>query len=85
MRQNLKWVFQMFFGINIINAEFHKIRQKIVNALKDIHLKILKYLSGRTYEIYTSCEAIGLSMWDKKQQYAAFSPSFCVKVICSCC
>ena len=55
----MKWVFQMFFGINIINANLGKISQKIVNGLQKIHIKILQYLSGQAFKMYNSCEAIG--------------------------
>ena len=55
----MRWVFQMFFGINIIDATISKIKQRMINGIKTLHVKILEYVSEAALKMYTSCKAIG--------------------------
>jgi len=53
----MKWVFQIFFGINIISLRVDEKIKKIIQGIDYIHLRVLKYTSQQAFKIYTACNA----------------------------
>ncbi len=58
-RPTLRWVFQIFYGINIVRTKFEKKIQLHIQGLKTIHLKLLKLLSGESLSVYIPGKPIG--------------------------
>ena len=51
-RPTLRWVFQLFLGINIVRIKTKNKIETYIQGLKDIHRRLLKLLSGAALEIY---------------------------------
>ena len=49
----LRWVFQIFFGINIVEIKIKNRIQRYIKGLNELHTKILKLLSGHTLALYS--------------------------------
>ncbi len=49
----MKWVFQMFFGVNLIEIRFKKVKNTVIQGLSEVHFKILKYISAGALRAYT--------------------------------
>ena len=52
LRPTLRWVFQIFWGINTITGYPKKSKKFLVQGVKDLHRKILELLSGAAFNLY---------------------------------
>ena len=53
----MRWVFQMFFGINIIDINLGYAAKRVIQGIGELHWRILKHTSLKAFNIYNACNS----------------------------